>query len=87
MENKKIHTTIGLYLNGDYKINGVSAENLDTHIEYNKTLRFGRALFVDGKCVHEGYYKNSPEEIADFEKRIADNPEQFTRTEDTAPYH
>lgn len=51
--SKIIHTR-GVYPNGDYKDNGVLQEDLDNHIEYNKTFRFGRALFVDGKCVYEG---------------------------------
>jgi len=49
-----IHTTIGLYPNGEYKVNGVSKEDLEAHIEYNKTMRFGRALFVDGELVYKG---------------------------------
>lgn len=51
----KIHTTIGLYRNGDYVVNGVNEEYLETHIRYNISCRGGRALFVDGKCVHTGY--------------------------------
>jgi len=49
-----IHTTIGLYPNGDTKINGVDSAHLEGHIEYNKQFRFGRALFVDGKLVYKG---------------------------------
>jgi hypothetical protein len=49
-----IHTTIGLYADGSFKMNGVKPEHLEYHIEYNKTNRFGRALFVDGKCVYGG---------------------------------
>jgi hypothetical protein len=52
-----IHTTIGIYLDGSYKVNGVQDQDLNSHIEYNKTFRFGRALIVDGKIVHLGYFK------------------------------
>lgn len=55
----KIHTTIGVYPNGDYKTNGVREDLLESHIEYNKTMRFGRALLVDGKVVHLGSYEES----------------------------
>ena len=57
-----IHTTVGIYLNGDHKTNGVIPENLESHIEYNKTYRYGRALLVDGKVVHLGYYSESDRE-------------------------
>ena len=48
----QIYTTVVVYLNGDYKTNGVTPENIESHIEYNKTLRFGRALLVDGKVIY-----------------------------------
>lgn len=50
----KIHHTRGVYPNGEYKDNAVLAEHLEGHIEYNKTFRFGRALFVDGVMVYAG---------------------------------
>lgn len=50
----KIHTTIGIYPNGEYKTNGVLPEHLESHIEYNKTYRFGRALVVDNEVVYKG---------------------------------
>lgn len=45
----EIHTTIGLYLNGDYVVNGVLDDHLANHIKYNINNRWGRALFVDGE--------------------------------------
>jgi len=63
-----IHTTIRLYANGQYIINGVSSEHLEDHIEYNKTYRWGCSLFVDGKCVFNGYQSNK--EIKRFETKI-----------------
>lgn len=79
-----IHTTIGVYANGDFKINGVKPEHLDSHIEYNKTMRFGRALFVDGICHNQGYL--SPEECKEWEAKIQADPKRFTRNKCTAPY-
>lgn len=50
-----IHHTRGVYANGSYKDNGVLAEDLEAHIEYNIAMRPGRALLVDGVVVWEGY--------------------------------
>jgi hypothetical protein len=51
----KIHHSVGVYSDLSYKQNGVAEEHLAEHINYNKKYRFGRALFVDGVCVYEGY--------------------------------
>ena len=63
------HVTIGVYKNGQYKVNIVREEHLENHIEYNKTMRFGRALFVDGKCVYKGYLTD--EEVSIWTEKIA----------------
>lgn len=52
---EKIYTTIGIYPNGEFKTNGVRREHLKEHIEYNKKMRFGRALVVDGEVVYKGH--------------------------------
>ena len=52
-------TTVGVYSNLTYKVNGVKDEDLSDHIEYNKVMRFGRALLVDGKVVYTGYFSES----------------------------
>ena len=77
-----IHTTIGLYADGSFKMNGVKPEHLTDHIEYNKTHRFGRALFVDGKCEYGGCL--SDEQTRNFEKHI--NLENLKADKCTAPY-
>ncbi len=79
----KIHTTIGVYANGDYKSNGVNPEHLEEHIQYNKDYRPGRALFVDGVCVNQGYL--SDEEVADWTEKLKD--EKYKKTKCTSPYH
>lgn len=76
-----IHTTIGLYPNGEYKVNGVPTSDLDLHVEYNKTMRGGRALFVDGICVYTG--SMTEDECGTFIKKHSD----IIMTKDTAPYH
>ena len=53
------HLTLGIYTNGEYKYNVVRDEDLETHIEYNKTMRFGRLLYVDGKRVYDGLVSES----------------------------
>lgn len=74
----KIHHTRGVYNNGEFKDNGVSAEHLAEHIEYNKTFRFGRALLVDGVVVYNGYLSN--------EQLIPHIGVVKTYTHSTAPY-
>lgn len=78
-----IHTSIGLYANGDFKINGVISENLAGHIKYNRMFRPGRALIVDGHCVLSGMV--SPEVIGIIENNFENGiiPKQ---TKDTAKY-
>lgn len=64
------HITIGIYKNGDYKINVVKEEHLEYHIDYNKTMRFGRALFVDGECLNQGYLDN--DEVSEWTEKVKD---------------
>ncbi len=77
----KIHHTVGVYNNGQMKQNGVPEDLLAGHIEYNKTMRFGRALFVDGTCVFAGYL--GPEQLAEAATKIA---AMTPITKDTRPY-
>lgn len=64
------HITIGVYSSGNYKVNIVRPEHLKHHIKYNKTMRGGRALFVDGKCVYAGYL--SEEKTKEWEEKISE---------------
>ena len=58
-------------------------EHLEHHIEYNKTMRFGRALLVDGEIIYCGYWKE--EELQEF---LDKHPEirDHKKTKCTAPY-
>lgn len=76
------HITVGVYMNGQYKINIVKDKDLKNHIEYNKKFRFGRGLFVDGKCVNQGYL--SGEQVRNWEKRISEM--EFDTSKSTEPY-
>lgn len=58
-----IHHTRGVYPDGSFKDKGVDSALIASHIEYNINLRPGRALIVDGWCVHKGIGV-SPELIA-----------------------
>lgn len=76
----KIHTTIGLYPNGDFKTNGVLPEHLEEHIEYNKKWRPGRSLYVDEELVYKGL--NCNEAIENFKGM----PEKLKVSHCTVPY-
>ena len=77
-----IHTTMGVYRNGEKKYNGVPSEYLADHLSYNIFLRPGRALFLDGVCINRGYL--SKEEVEKIEAEQLANPIKMTK--DTAPY-
>jgi len=49
------HISVGVYANGNHVVNIVKDEHISDHIEFNKRFRPGRALFVDGKCLNQGY--------------------------------
>ncbi len=51
------HLTLGVYLSGDYTYNVVREEDLEEHIQFNKTFRPGRLLYVDGQRVYNGVLK------------------------------
>jgi len=76
------HVTVGVYNSEKFKVNIVRPEHLEGHIEYNKVMRFGRALFVDGVCVNKGYL--SDELITTWTKKIAEM--QFNKSKSTEPY-
>lgn len=59
------HLTVGVYPNNDYKTNCVPDFELEEHVQYNKEMRGGRGLFVDGVCVHRGGL--SLEQVAEWE--------------------
>jgi hypothetical protein len=69
---KVFHHTVGVYSSGDHKSNCVPDFELDGHVDYNTRFRPGRALFVDGKCVHQGYL--SGDECKVWEARIKNWP-------------
>lgn len=77
-----IHTTIGLYPSGDYKVNGVTSDNLQSHIEYNKKYRPGRALIVDGNIVYNGMMQDGHILKVMEVKKLKD----ITATKNTQPY-
>jgi hypothetical protein len=82
-EKFSISTTIGVYPNGDMKLNGVIASNLAKHIAYNKETRPGRALFVDGKCRLSGNLTR--QQIVEYEK-LFQSDAKYTLHKDTQPY-
>ena len=51
------HLTLGVYLSGDYVYNVVREEDFEEHIQFNKTFRPGRLLYVDGQRIYNGVIK------------------------------
>ena len=78
----RIYTTIGIYSDGTYKVNGVSEEKLQEHIKYNQTYRFGRALLVDGQIVNLGYFQRETLEGLIQEKSL----NKIKVQKDSCPY-
>lgn len=72
----KLFHTMGVYRDGSRKNNGVIEEHLADHIEYNKTMRPGRALFVDGVCHNKGYLS---EEECDQKQKPVHVENYFTK--------
>lgn len=66
----KNHITVGVYIDGECKINIVAPEDLHGHVSYNLRSRFGRALFVDGKCIYDGCHLKE-HQIKEWEAKIA----------------
>lgn len=64
----KNHLVLNIYASGDYKYNVVKDSHLEENIEFNKTWRFGRIIYVDGKRVYNGCIK---EEALDKYDEIA----------------
>lgn len=78
----KVHHTMGVYNDGSRKHNGVAHTDLAGHIDYNLTMRPGRAFFVDGKCHNVGYL--GKERCDAIEAELAAKPVVMPRC--TAPY-
>lgn len=76
-----IHTTIGVYASGDYKVNGVPSENLAEHIKYNITYRPGRAFILDGVVLHTGIGVD----IGLLDRMVAKS-KSLKQEKDTQPY-
>ena len=66
------HHTVGVYNIDEYKENCVPSFELEQHVKYNISMRPGRALFVDGKCVHQGYLNE--ERCKAWEEKIKNWP-------------
>lgn len=80
-----LHRTYGVYRNKEWKRNAVLPEHLEHHIEYNKVMRFGRALIVDGVIVHKGYFEQ--EEIEAFWRDVLEPIDKaWHPLRDTIPY-
>ena len=59
------HLSVRIYPNKQVVCNVVAEEDLDNHIEYNKTFRFGCLLYIDGTRVSDGCLKQ--EVLSDYD--------------------
>jgi len=65
---KRNHISVGVYASGNHVVNIVRDEHIIDHIEYNKLMRPGRALFVNGECLNTGYLNS--EEVKKWKDKI-----------------
>lgn len=83
-----MHLTIEVYTNKQWKYNVVRDEDLEDHIEYNKTWRWGRLLYVDGVRVYDGCHKaeSLPMYDALAKEVYEDLLKKVNLNKDTRPY-
>lgn len=83
----KTHLTVGIYSNKQWKFNIVRDEDLESHIEYNKTFRFGRLLYVNDVRVYNGCMKEEyMPEYDELYKKIREQLGDISRMQPTIPY-
>ena len=80
-----LHKTYGVYYDRSWKRNAVDPADLEAHIAYNKSWRWGRALIVDGVVVHTGYFREADiEAFVKYELPVIDEGWEPVRA--TVPY-
>lgn len=68
------HLVLNIYASGNYKYNVVRDCDLKDNIEFNKTWRFGRIIYVDGKRVYDGcIVKEALSKYDDIAKEFYEN--------------
>lgn len=78
----KIHHVRGVFNNNEFVDNGVAADKLHDYIQFNLVMRPGRAIFVDGICMYEGYL--SKEQCDLMSQCLLEHP--MPMDYDTTPY-
>jgi len=58
------HISVGVYASGNHVVNIFRNKHIADHIDYNVHMRPGRALFINGECLNQGYLKD--EDIGDL---------------------
>jgi len=48
-------TCVRITNDGSRTISVRDGDEVNEWVEYNSTMRFGQALFIDGKCIRHGY--------------------------------
>lgn len=68
------HLVLNIYASGNYKYNVVRDRDLKDNIEFNKTWRFGRIIYVDGKRIYDGcIVKEALSKYDDIAKEFYEN--------------
>lgn len=60
--------------NGDRTISFRDGDEVNEWVEYNSTMRFGQALFIDGRCIRHGYL--TKKECDEIEKLLQEETEK-----------
>ena len=82
-EHPRFYVGFGLYPNDEWKFNYVEASHLVSHIKYNISHRFGRALFINNICIYRGM--QAKERCDEWERKIPTIVDQKP-TRSTVPY-
>lgn len=53
------HLILNIYGNKSYQVNVVRPEDLEKNIQYNKTFRPGRIMYLDGQRIYNGCIKET----------------------------
>lgn len=82
LDSQRLYHSRRYYNDGSYRDNAVKGKDLVGHIVYNQRMRFGTALFINGKPVSLGYL--GKERCAIISKELLTKPPQMPKH--TIPY-
>ncbi len=74
-----MNTCIRIYYNGEFRVTNWNSKETEEWVDYNSVMRFGNALFVNGKCRGNGYFSEAECKILEEAISCANNIK--------SPYH